>query len=167
MANKNLNKLQTLSAQYNVPFQALYTKEAIAKGNLQVVHKALINGKQVNCLQQMNNTDLENLFKNASCGHDRIHAPENTVIFEKNDDKVSINGNRYRIFDIIKDVDFKTLNDMLGDYLTNGEEWQVATAQKIKDYMKNGGLVEWLEYQYEKEYGETVDEYAERMGVGV
>ena len=167
MANKNLNKLQTLSAKYKVPFQALNTTEAIAKGNLEVVHKALINGKQVNCLQQMNNTDLENLFKNASCGHDRIHAPENTVIFEKNDDKVSINGSRYRIFDIIKDVDFKTLNDMIGDYLTNGEEWQVETAQKIKDYMKNGGLVEWLEYQYEKEYGETVDEYETRMGVGV
>lgn len=167
MANKNLNKLQNLSAQYNVPFQALYTKDAIAKGNLQVVHKALINGKQVNCLQQMNNADLENLFKNASCGHDRIHAPENTVIFEKNDDKVSINGSRYRIFDIIKDVDFRTLNDMIGDYLTNGEEWQIVTAQKIKDYMKNGGLVEWLEYQYEKEYGETVDEYEARMGLGV
>ena len=157
MANKNLNKLQTLSAKYNVPFQALYTTEAIAKGNLQVVHKALINGKQVNCLQQYNNTDLENLFKNAACGHDRIHAPENTVIFEKNDDKVSINGSRYRIFDIIKDVDFKTLNDMLGNYITNGEEWQVETAQKIKDYMKNGGLVEWLEYQYEKEQPERTD----------
>ena len=167
MANKNLNKLQTLSAKYNVPFQALYTKDAIAKGNLEVVHKALINGKQVNCLQQMNNADLENLFKNASCGHDRIHAPENTVIFEKNDDKVSINGSRYRIFDIIKDVDFRTLNDMIGNYITNGEEWQIATAQKIKDYMKNGGMVEWLEYQYEKEYGETVDEYEARMGLGV
>ena len=56
---------------------------------------------------------------------------------------------------------------MIGNYLTNGEDWQVETAEKIKDYMKNGGLIKWLEYQYEKEYNETVDEYAERTGLGV
>ena len=115
----------------------------------------------------MNNADLENLFKNASCGRNRIHAPENTVVFSKDNETISINGNRYNVFDLIKDIDFKTLNDMIGNYLTNGEDWQVETAEKIKDYMKNGGLIKWLEYQYEKEYNETVDEYAERTGLGV
>lgn len=167
MANKNLSKLQNFANQYNVTFQPLYTREAIAKGNLQVVHKALIGGKEYTCLQQMNNTDLEKLFKGIADGTCNMHAPENTTVFSKDGETVSINGNRYRVFDIIKDIDFKTLNDMIGNYLTNGEDWQVETAQKIKDYMKNGGLVEWLEYQYEKEYNETVDEYETRMGLGV
>ena len=167
MANKNLSKLQNLANQYGVEFQALYTAEALEKGCLDIVHKAIINGKQYTCLQQYNNSDLENLFKGIADGHDRIHAPENTCVFNKDGETVSINGNRYSIFDIVKDVDFKTLNDMLSDYLTNGEEWQVETAEKIKDYMKNGGYIKWLEYQYELEYGETVDEYAERTGLGV
>ena len=167
MANKNLSKLQNLASVYGVEFQPLYTKEAIEKGNLQVVHKAIIGGKEYTCLQQYNNTDLEKLFKGIADGHDRIHASENTVVFNKDGETVSINGNRYQIFDIVKDVDFKTLNDMIGNYLTNGEDWQVETAEKIRSYMKNGGFIQWLEYQYELEYGETVDEYETRVGLGV
>lgn len=167
MANRNLAKLQNLSAQYNVPFQPLYTADALAKNNLQVVHKALIGGKQYTCLQQYNTQALENLFKSIADGKNNIHAAENTVMFNRDGETVSINGNRYNIFDIVKDVDFKTLNDMIGDYLTNGEDWQIEVATKIKNYMKNGGYILWLEYQYEKLNGESLDEYEARMGVGV
>lgn len=165
MANKNLSKLQNLSAKYNVPVQPLYTAEALAKGNLDVVHKCLIGGQQVNCLQQYNNEALENLFKSIADGSCNMHAPANTTVFNVDGETVSINGNRYSIFDIVKDVDFKTLNDLIADYLTNGEDWQVETAEKIKNYMKNGGYVLWLEYQYQKEYGETPEQYEARMGV--
>ena len=94
-----------------------------------------------------------------------LDAPANTTVFNVDGETVSINGNRYSIFDIVKDVDFKTLNDLIADYLTNGEDWQVETAEKIKNYMKNGGYVLWLEYQYQKEYGETPEQYEARMGV--
>lgn len=167
MANKNLSKLQNLANQYNVTFQAIYSKDAIAKGNLDVVHKAIIGGKQVNCLQQYNNEALENLFKSIADGSCNMHAPENTTVFNKDGETVSINGNRYSIFDLIKGYDMHTLSDMLCEYIEYGQDWQVDFANKVRAYLKNGGYVQWLEYQYELEYGETVDEYAERMGLGV
>lgn len=168
MANPNKTKIENLVAKYNIKeYQPLYTAEALAKGKLDVVHNALINGKKYTCLARYNNADLENLFKQIASGHDRIHAPENTVLFAQNGETLSINGNSYNIFDIVKDVDFKTLNDMIGNYLTNGEEWQIENAKKIKSYMKNGGFIQWLEYQYQLEYGETVDQYAEKIGLGV
>lgn len=166
MANKNLNKLQNLANQYNVTFQALYTAEAIAKGNLQVVHKALIGGKEYTCLQQYNNADLEKLFKGIADGTCNMHAPENTTIFSKDGETVSINGNRYNLFDIVKDMDMVTLSDMISNYIEYGTDWQIEFANKIRNFLKQGGYVQWLEYQYQLEYGETVDEYAERMGVG-
>jgi hypothetical protein len=163
MASKNLKKLTALSIAYNVPFQPLYTKEALEKGNTECVHKALIGGKEYTCLQQYNHERLENLFKTVACGDDNMHASANTVIFNQKSDVISINGNRYTIFDIIKDVEFGTLNDMIGNYISHGEEWQIETAMKIKEWFKNGGFIQWLEYQYQKEYGETVDEYMARV----
>ena len=167
MANKNLNKLQNLANQFNVTFQPLYTREAIAKGNLQVVHKALIGGKEYTCLQQMNNADLEKLFKGIADGTCNMHAPENTTVFSKDGETVSINGNRYNLFDIIKDMDMVTLSDMISNYIEYGADWQIDFANKVRAYLKNGGYVKWFLYQYELEYGETVDEYETRMGVGV
>lgn len=167
MANKNLSKLQNLAIKYGVEFQALYTKEALAKGNMQVVHKALINGKEYTCLQQMNNESLENLFKGIADGHDRIHAPENTCVFNKDGATVSINGNRYSLFDIVKDMDMHTLSDMISNYIEYGQDWQIEFANKIRNFLKQGGYIMWLEYQYQLEYGESVDEYAERTGLGV
>ena len=166
MANPNRNKLQNLSVKYNVEFQPLYTAEALAKGKLDVVHNALINGKKYTCLARYNNADLENLFKSIASGHDRIHAPENTVIFAQNTKTLSINGNNYSIFDIIKDVEFVNMLDMVNENLNYGEEWQVENAKKIRTYLNNGGFSEWLEHRYFIEYGETVDEYAERVGLG-
>lgn len=167
MANKNLSKLQNLANQYGVEFQPLYTAEAIEKGNLQVVHKCLINGKQVNCLQTMNNADLEKLFKGIADGTSEIHAPENTTVFSKDGETVSINGNRYSLFDIVKDMDMVTLSDMISNYIEYGTDWQIEFANKIRNFLKQGGYIQWLEYQYQLEYGETVDEYAERTGLGV
>ena len=166
MANKNLNKLQMLASKYDVVFQPLYTDKAITNGSLDIVHKAVINGKEYTCLQQYNNEQLENLFKTIACGNASIHAQENKVMFTKND-TVSINGNRYSLFEIVKDIEFNRLNSILSEYLNNGEEWQVELAEKIRAYMNNGGFIEWLEYQYQKEYNETVDEYLARECVEV
>lgn len=166
MANPNLKKLQNLSNQYGVEFQPLYTKEAMEKGNLQVVHNAIIGGKKYTCLARYNVQDLENLFKSIASGSCNIHAPENTVIFNQNGETLSINGNNYNIFDIVKDVEFVNMLDMVNENLNYGEEWQVENAKKIRTYLNNGGFSEWLEYRYQLEYGETVDEYAERVGLG-
>ena len=163
MANKNLAKLVELSNTYGVSVQALYTKEALEKGNMEVVHKAFIGGQEYTCLQQYSYEKLENLFKSIALGNMKIHTPENTVVFGQNTDTVSINGRRYKIFDIVKNVSFEVINDMVNNNYSNGTEWQVEYAKKIREWFKNGGFVQWLEYQYEKEYGETVDEYAQRM----
>ena len=167
MANQNLRKLQNLANMYGVEFQPLYTREALAKGNMQVIHKALINGKEYTCLQQYNNTDLENLFKGIADGSCNMHTPENTCVFNKDGETVSINGNRYSLFDIVKDMDMHTLSDTISQYLEYGEDWQIDFANKIRNYMKNGGYIKWLLYQYECEYGESVEQYEERMGLGV
>ena len=167
MANKNLNKLQNLANQYGVEFQPLYTREALEKGCLDIVHKAIIGGKEYTCLQQYNSEALENLFKSIANGTCDIHAPENTCVFNKDGETVSINGNRYNLFDIVKDMDMVTLSDMISNYIEYGQDWQIDFANKIRNFLKNGGYVQWLEYQYELEYGETVDEYAERTGLGV
>ena len=95
MANKNLRKLQELSAKYNVPFQPLYTAKALQSGNLEVVHNIMLRGEKITCLQQYTHEDLEKLFK----GENSNVKQENTVIFEKRDNKVSINGSRYTIFE--------------------------------------------------------------------
>lgn len=167
MANKNLSKLQNLANQYNVTFQAIYSKEAIKKGCLDIVHKAIIGGKQVNCLQQYNNADLEKLFKGIADGTCDMHAPLNTTIFNKDGETVSINGNRYSIFDLIKGYDMHTLSDMLCQYLEYGEDWQIDFANKIRAWLNNGGYVVWFYYQYFQEYNETPEQYEQRMGLGV
>ena len=167
MANKNLSKLQNLSAKYNVPVQPLYTAEALAKGNLDVVHKCLIGGQQVNCLQQYNSEALENLFKSIADGSCNMHAPANTCVFNKDGETVSINGNRYKIFDLIKGYDMVTLSNMLCEYIEYGQDWQVDFANKIRAWLNNGGYVLWLYYQYFQEYNETPEQYEERMGLGV
>lgn len=167
MANKNLNKLQMLSAKYGVPFQPLYTKEATAKGSLDIVHKAIIGGQEYTCLQTYNNGQLEDMFKYIACGNANVHVQENTVTFTKDNQRVSINGNRYDIIDIVKDLSFDRLNEIIADYIANGEEWQIEMAQKIRAWFNDGGFVQWLEYQYQKEYGETVEEYSARECVGV
>lgn len=167
MANKNLKKLTALSIAYNVPFQALYTKEALEKGNMEVVHKALIGGKEYTCLQTYTHEKLENLFKSIACGSAEIHEAENTVKFNQDGETVVINGRYHAIFDIIKDVEFETLNEMIGNYISHGEEWQIEAAMKIKEWFKNGGFIQYLEYQYSKEYGETVDEYLAKTGMEV
>lgn len=167
MANKNLNKLNLLASKYDVVFQPLYTDKAIASGTLDIVHKAIINGKEYTCLQTYNNTQLEELFKSIACGQNEVHAQENKVLFTKDNERVCINGNRYSLFDVVKDLSFDRLNEILSEYLNNGEEWQVELAQKIRAYMNNGGFIQWLEYQYEKEYNETVDEYLARECVEV
>ena len=167
MANKNLSKLQNLSAKYNVSVQPLYTAEALAKGNLDVVHKCLIGGKQVNCLQQYNSEALENLFKSIADGSCNMHAAENTTVFNVDGETVSINGNRYKIFDLIKGYDMVTLSDMLCEYIEYGQDWQVDFANKIRAWLNNGGYVLWLYYQYFQEYHETPEQYEKRMGLGV
>lgn len=167
MANRNLNKLQNLSAQYNVPFQPLYTADALAKNNLEVVHKAIIGGKQVNCLQQYNSESLENLFKSIASGTHNMHEPENTTIFNKDGETVSINGNRYKIFDLVKGYDMASLSDMLCQYIEYGTDWQIDFAKRVRAWFINGGYMLWFLYQYEKLNGETLDEYEARMGIGV
>ena len=167
MANKNLNKLMDLSNRYGVSFQPLYTADALEKGNLQVVHKAVIGGQQVNCLQQFNNEALENLFKSIANGSCNMHEPENTVIFNKDGETVSINGNRYSIFDLIKGYDMVTLSEMLCGYIEYGQDWQVDFAKKVRAWLNNGGYVLWFYYQYFQEYHETPEQYEARMGIGV
>lgn len=163
MANKNLNKLQELAVKYNVPFQALYTKQAIEKGNLDIVHNAIIGGKKYTCLQQYNNEALENLFKGIASGHDRIHAPENTTVFSKDGETVSINGRVYDMFEIVKDMDTTTLSEMLAKYLSYGESWQRDFALKLRQFLKDDGYAMMIEYRYIKEYG--VEEYKKVMGI--
>lgn len=157
MANPNLKKLNEFSAKYNVSFQPLYTKQAVEKGNLSVVHNAIIGGSKYTCLCQYNNTQLEDLFKRIASGEDTIKS-DNTVLFSKND-TVSINGERYRMFDVVKDMDYNRICEIVGDYKMNGEDWQVEVANKITEWLKNGGLSLWLEYQYYKYYNEFVDDY--------
>lgn len=163
MANKNLNKLRNYANRYGVSFQPLYTKDAIEKGNLEVVHNAIIGGKKYTCLQQYNNESLENLFKGIASGHDRIHAPENTVIFNKNSETVSINGRVYDLFEIVKDMDTTTLSQMLAKYLSYGESWQREFALKLRQFLKDDGYAMMIEYRYIKEYG--VEEYKKVMGI--
>lgn len=161
MAKKNLKKLTALSIAYNVPFQPLYTKEAIAKNNLEVVHMALINGQKVTCLQQLNNMDYEKLFKGETLTESTTKQ-DNTTVFTKKG-TVSINGNRYNMLDLIKDMDMVNVYEIVDHYIGHGEDWQYDMACKIRDYIKNGGFIAWLEYQYQKEYGETVEQYESRM----
>jgi predicted nucleotide-binding protein (sugar kinase/HSP70/actin superfamily) len=161
MAKKNLKKLTALSIAYNVPFQPLYTKEALEKNNLEVVHKCLIGGQEYNCLMQKTYTDYENIFKSVANGENTVKQ-DNSVTFNSKG-FVYINGNKHAIFDVIKDMEMWQIYDILNQYLNHGEEWQRDLAIKIRDYIKAQGFIQWLEYQYEKEYGETVDEYMARV----
>jgi predicted nucleotide-binding protein (sugar kinase/HSP70/actin superfamily) len=161
MAKKNLKKLTALSIAYNVPFQPLYTKEALEKNNLEVVHKCLIGGQEYNCLMQKTYADYENIFKSVANGENTVKQ-DNSVTFNSKG-FVYINGNKHAIFDVIKDMEMWQIYDILNQYLNHGEEWQRDLAIKIRDYIKAQGFIEWLEYQYEKEYGETVDEYMARV----
>ena len=69
------------------------------------------------------------------------------------------NENVTKMLDVVKDMEYNRICALIGDYKMNGEEWQVELANKITEWFKNGGLIQWLEYQYQKEYGVTVDEY--------
>lgn len=166
MANKNLKKLQELSAKYNVPFQPLYTAKALENGNLQVVHNIMLRGQKITCLQQMTHEQLEKLFKGETAEKQAEKKQDNTVVFTKNN-TISINGNRYNLLDVIKDMEISYVYEIIENYMTHGEEWQIEMAEKLRAYMLNGGFVEWLEYQYKKEYGETVEEYAEKTGLNI
>lgn len=173
MANKNLNKLNELSLKYNVTFQPLYTKKAVEKGNLEVVHNALIGGNKYTCLCTYNNAELEELFKNVANGTDNSYietgytrksrnSDKNTILFKgENNEIVYINGTKYNMFDVVKDMDYNRICELIGDYRLNGDEWQMEFANKITEWFKHGGLCLWLEYQYYKSYNETVDEYVE------
>lgn len=161
MAKKNLKKLTALSIAYNVPFQPLYTKEALEKNNLEVVHKCLIGGQEYNCLMQKTYADYENIFKSVANGGNVVKQG-NSVTFNSKG-FVYINGNKHAIFDVIKDMEMWQIYDILNQYLNHGEDWQRDLAIKIRDYIKAQGFIEWLEYQYEKEYNETVDEYMARV----
>ena len=161
MAKKNLKKLTALSIAYNVPFQPLYTKEALEKNNLEVVHKCLIGGQEYNCLMQKTYADYENIFKSVANGENTVKQ-DNSVTFNSKG-FVYINGNKHAIFDVIKDMEMWQIYDILNQYLNHGEEWQRDLAIKIRDYIKAQGFIQWLEYKYEKEYGETVDEYMARV----
>ena len=161
MAKKNLKKLTALSIAYNVPFQPLYTKEALEKNNLEVVHKCLIGGQEYNCLMQKTYADYENIFKSVANGRNTVKQ-DNSVTFNSKG-FVYINGNKHAIFDVIKDMEMWQIYDILNQYLNHGEEWQRDLAIKIRDYIKAQGFIQWLEYKYEKEYGETVDEYMARV----
>ena len=103
----NINFLTELSVRYGVEFQPLYSKEAIAKGNLERVHKALIGGTEYNKLGSMNKAELEDIFKAVACGR----KADTDISFRGNN--VYVKGNKYNVLDVIKGVKVSKLLDIL------------------------------------------------------
>ena len=148
MATQNYKWFSELSAKYNVTVQPI-------KFNQKTIHVAVINGKRYTCLAQYTKQGLDDFFKSIVNGEVK---QDNTVVI-KNNGSISLNGVRYDMLDVVKDMEYSRICALIGDYKMNGEEWQVELANKITEWFKNGGLIQWLEYQYQKEYGVTVDEY--------
>ena len=132
MATENLNKMQQLSVKYNVSFQPIYSEKALASGNLKSVHKAIIGGHEYNKLCQLNNKQLEELFKQASMGK----VMDTGIVFNNN--RVSINGNRYDILEVIKGVEINSLLQYLkndNDYSDYIKAWLLKDIKNITDYL--------------------------------
>ena len=174
MANKNLAKLQELSAKYNVTIQPIYTSEALAKGTLDVVHTCMIGSVKVNKLQTMTHETLENVFKRIVTGEydsncvkgNKANQKANKVadvMFTKDNERVSINGERYNVFDVLKNVSYSKICEIIDEGMASDRVENVERAKKIKAWWRDGGFVLWLEYQHYVETGMFIDDEVEEV----
>ena len=145
MAN-NLSKLQQLSAQYNVTFQPLYSADALAKGNTQRVHKAVIGKHEYNKLGSANNTQLENIFKAEAYGQQADDNVTGTVI---KSDSVYINGRKHDMLEVVRGVKVHSLLNYLSETKKDSNYYNLCTwlmdSKNRYQYlrtMENGSLID-------------------------
>ena len=140
----NINFLTELSVKYNVEFQPLYSADAIKKGNLERVHKALIGGQEYNKLGNMKKSELEDIFKAVACGR----KADTGITFRGN--SVYVYGNRYNVLDIIRGIKVGKLLDILDESKKNARfyaicEWLSDDANR-REYLKTVNGDFWSGY---------------------
>ena len=103
MATKNVKWFNEFSAKFGVQVQ-------IIKGNDVTVHVAIIGNKKYTALAQLNKAQTEDLFKSISKSNDTVK--ENTVCVTSTG-KVSLNGTRHNIYDVVKGIPVNRLLDVM------------------------------------------------------
>ena len=103
MATKNAKWFNEFSAKFGVNFQVI-------KGNGVTVHVAVIGGKEYTALAQLSKGATEQLFKDIASGV--VSMPENAVCVTSTG-KVSLNGTRHDILDVVKGIPATRLIDIM------------------------------------------------------
>ena len=150
MAN-NLQKLQQLATQYNINFQPLYSADALSKGNLNRVHRAVIGKHEYNKLGSANNTQLESIFKAEACGTTFTQTTERktTSSIRVNDNGVYINGRRHDMLEIVRGVKVHSLLNYLSETKKDSNYYNLCTwlmdSKNRYQYLRtieNGSLID-------------------------
>lgn len=150
MANKNEKWFNEFGTRYGVSYQVLMVKNG-------TVAQAIIGHTRHNGLGQLNKNQLEELFKNN--GKTEI---ENTVTISDKG-SVILNGRKYDIWDIIKNVKpTRLFTEYLYQKDMNDSQRQIA--EKIKAWLYTDNNFEYylLCNLKELDYGLTKKEVTER-----
>lgn len=150
MANKNVAWFNEFGNKYGVSYQILMSKNG-------TVAQAIIGHTRHNGLGQLNKAQLEELFKS----NGKTDMDNNVTISDKG--TVTINGRKYTVWDIIKDVKpTRLFTEYL--YKEDMNDSQKQVAEKIKAWLYTDNNFEYylLCNLKELDYGLTAKEVTER-----
>ena len=150
MANENAKRILESINRHGLACQVTYGK------NPKQITSIMVNGKKIST-SSWSGQDIDNKIKALACGE----TLENNVSFKG--DSVYLNGNRYAILDLIKDIEYNRLIELLAE----NKETHANEVNAIKDWLKNNF---WL-YLFEQkkamgdETQEELQEDWEALGV--
>lgn len=143
MANENAKRILEAISKYGLQCQVTYGK------NPKQITSILVKGQKIST-SSWSGQDIDNKIKALACGE----TLENNVSFKG--DSVYLNGNRYNILDIVKDIEYNRLIELLAE----NKEKHADAVQAIQDWLKNNL---WLYlFEQKKSMGdETAEELQE------
>ena len=167
MANNNKNSI--LNAIYNVG------TVQVLEGTMDTPIRVLVCGKTINItygknVKQITSIKINGEYYSTSAISSKADACQKVSMWLSDEDKAAnnvsfskdylyLNGNKVAIFDLIKDIeDYNVFYSILSDNKLNGSDWQIEIANKVQEWLRDGGLQLWLEYRYYVEHSETIDE---------
>lgn len=95
----------------------------------------------------------EKISTSAWCGkaiEDKIMALKNTQSCVKQENNIMINderntiylnGVRYTMWDVIKEMELDRVYELINEQLQQGEDWQIELANKLRHYMMTEGII--------------------------
>lgn len=119
MANENAKRILEAINEYGLQCQVTYGK------NPKQITSILVKGQKIST-SSWSGQDIDTKIQALACGE----TLENNVSFKG--DSVYLNGNRYNILDIVKDMEYNQLMKVLSEYAEDKKK----EVQIIKDWLK-------------------------------